>query len=199
MLECVPDILTPSEVEKTVAVMTASEFVDGKTTAGFRAKRVKKNEQLGRDANQRDEINKTVIAGLRRSKAFNRFVQPAIIQTPLFSRYREGMEYGLHVDDAPDGTRTRMSDGRVGHGVPQPAASTTRAASWKWKAGFGTQQVKLPAGAAVVYPSSTLHRVLPVTKGERLAAVTWVQSQDTRRGASARLLRRYRQGAPQTV
>ena len=175
MLECIPDILTFEELRDIRKVMSAANFMDGAKTAGFRAKRVKKNEQLGRDANQRDEINKTVIAGLRRSKDFNRFVQPAIIQTPLFSRYRAGMEYGLHVDDARMGTHGKFrTDVSVTVFLNQP--NEYEGGELEMETGFGTHPIKLPAGAAVVYPSSTLHRVLPVAGGERLAAVTWVQS-----------------------
>lgn len=174
MLECVPDILTPAEVDTLRTAMRSAGFVDGRTTAGFRAKRVKKNEQLGHNLPDRDAMNRIVLDGLRNNAAFQRAAMPRTIQKPLFSRYREGMEYGLHVDDATMGPDAMRTDVSVTVFLSQP---------WDYEGGeleihspFGIEQVKYPAGAAVVYPSSTLHRVLPVTKGERLAAVTWVQS-----------------------
>lgn len=174
MLECVPNVLTPAEVDKTVAVMTASDFVDGKKTAGFRAKRVKNNEQLGRNTPSREEIDQLIIKSLRDSALFQRLAMPRTINTPLFSRYREGMEYGLHVDDAMMGSKAMRTDVSVTVFLNQP--DQYEGGELEIQSPFGVQHVKLPAGAAVVYPSSTLHRVLPVTKGERLAAVTWVQS-----------------------
>ena len=174
MLECVPDVLTPEQVDQLRSAMNAAEFVDGKTTAGFRAKRVKNNEQLGRNLPNREEMDRVVIDGLRKNADFQRVAMPRIIQRPLFSRYREGMEYGLHVDDATMGANSVRTDVSVTVFLSQP---------WDYEGGelemhspFGIEQVKYPAGSAVVYPSSTLHRVLPVTRGERLAAVTWVQS-----------------------
>lgn len=174
MLECVPEVLTPAEVERAVAVMTASDFVDGKKTAGFRAKRVKKNEQLGRNTPSREEIDKLIIGSLRKNSLFQRLAMPRTINTPLFSRYREGMEYGLHVDDATMGTNAMRTD--VSVTVFLNSGHHYEGGELEIQSPFGVQHVKLPAGSAVVYPSSTLHRVLPVTKGERLAAVTWVQS-----------------------
>jgi len=174
MLECVSDVLNASEVEKAVAVMSSSDFVDGKTTAGLRAKRVKNNEQLGRNTSSREKIEELIVNALKQSPLFQRLAMPRIISTPLFSRYREGMEYGLHVDDATMGNAAMRTDVSVTIFLNHP--NHYEGGELAIHSPFGVQHVKLPAGAAVVYPSSTLHRVLPVTKGERLAAVTWVQS-----------------------
>ena len=150
----------------------SSTFVDGRATAGFRAKRVKENEQLNPAAPSRDTL---VIDGLRRNAEFQRIVLPRTIQKPLFNRYRTDMTYGWHVDDALMGPHEQWrTDVSVTVFLNQP--DEYEGGELEIDSAFGLQTVKLPAGAAVVYPSSTLHRVTPVTEGERLAAVTWVQS-----------------------
>ncbi len=175
MLVCIPDVLSPGEVKRVREWMDAAEFVDGKTTAGFRAKRVKKNEQVGRNLPERDEIDKIVLDGLKNSKEFNRVVMPRKTQKPLLSRYKVGMEYGLHVDDALMGSDGQFrTDVSVTVFLNQPY--DYEGGELEIHSPFGIEGHRAPAGAAIVYPSSTLHRVTPVTKGERLAAVTWVQS-----------------------
>lgn len=176
MLIVIPDVLTPAEVESVRAWMDSADFVDGRTTAGARAQRVKNNEQVGRNVPQRREIDALILKALGRNGEFNRTAFPLNVRTPLLSRYREGMEYGLHVDDAlmGKGAKAMRTDVSVTVFLNQP---------WDYDGGeleihspFGIETVKAPAGAAVTYPSSTLHRVTPVTRGERLAAVTWVES-----------------------
>lgn len=174
MLECIPDILSPSQIKTIQAAVREADFVDGATTAGFRAKRVKKNEQLGRNLPSRDEIDKLVLDGLRANPVFQQFAHPLRIRKPLISRYREGMEYGLHVDDAIMGGGAFRSDISLTLFLNQPMEY--EGGELELLTGYGPTEVKLPAGAAVVYPSGALHRVKPVTGGERLAAVTWVQS-----------------------
>lgn len=175
MLICVPDILTPDEVVRVRDWMNAAEFVDGKKTAGFRAKRVKNNEQAGRNLPERDEMNRIILDGLKRSAEFNRVVLPRKIQNPLLSRYTPGMEYGLHVDDALMGAGGQYrTDVSVTVFLNQPY--DYEGGELEIHSPFGIETLKCPAGSAITYPSSTLHRVTPVTKGQRLAAVTWVQS-----------------------
>ena len=174
MLVCIPDVLSPSEVKTVREWMAASAFVDGRKTAGFRAKRVKKNEQVGRNAPSREAIDELVLDRLRKNAEFQKVVMPRKLQRPLLSRYREGMEYGLHVDDA------LMADGQFRTDV---SVTVFLNQPYEYEGGeleihspFGIEAVKCPVGSAITYPSSTLHRVTPVTKGERLAAVTWVES-----------------------
>ena len=175
MLVCIPDVLSPGEVKRVREWMQAAEFVDGRTTAGFRAKRVKKNEQVGRNLPERDEIDKVVLDGLRNNAEFGRVVMPRKIQRPLLSRYKPGMEYGLHVDDALMGSEGQFrTDVSVTVFLNQPYDYD--GGELEIHSPFGVETVKCPAGSAITYPSSTLHRVTPVTRGERLAAVTWVQS-----------------------
>lgn len=175
MLTCIPDVLEWSEIKKIRAAIAAGAFQDGSKTAGYRAKRVKHNLQMDRTTPAAKEVKAAVVTALRRNKTFQRVALPKTIRPPLISCYREGMNYGRHVDDAMMGSRVKeRSDISVTVFLSDPGAYD--GGELVMSSPFGEQEVKLPAGAAVVYPSSTLHRVAPVTRGERLAAVTWVQS-----------------------
>ncbi len=175
MLTCIPDILDWTEIKKIRAVIAEGEFEDGKKTAGYRAKRVKHNLQMDRASKHAREVKAIILTGLRRNPTFQRVTLPKTIRPPLISRYQEGMNYGLHVDDALMGSGTKdRTDISVTVFLSDPADYD--GGETVMHSPYGEQEIKLPAGAAVVYPSSTLHRVAPVTRGERLAAVTWLQS-----------------------
>ena len=171
-MESVLDWPALKEIRKALA---EGNFVDGQKTAGSRAKRVKHNEQLSPKDDSRKQIDMLVVDALRRNAEFQRVVIPRSIQRPLFSRYGSGMNYGMHVDDALMGSGVKLrSDVSVTVFLSNP--DDYDGGELEMVSPFGPQEVKLPAGWAVAYPSSTLHRVKPVTAGERLAAVTWVQS-----------------------
>jgi PKHD-type hydroxylase len=175
MLSTIDHVLDWPQVKALRKALAEGEFIDGQKTAGFRAKRVKHNEQLKPMTGLRKEVDAIVVDALRRSAEFQRVAIPRTIRRPLFSRYSVGMNYGLHVDDALMGKPNKIrSDLSVTLFLSQP--DDYDGGELEMNSPFGLQEVKLPAGCAVVYPSSTLHRVKPVTAGERLAAVTWVQS-----------------------
>lgn len=176
MLECIPDILTSKQVRDIRSLADQVEFIDGKKTAGYRAKRVKNNEQLTTGDDTRKKIDGIVTEALRKNQAFRKFALPRRIHRPLISRYREGMNYGLHVDDARMGSKKEIrTDLSCTVFLSDPGDYD--GGELFLRSPYGENiEIKLPAGAAVVYPSSTLHQVLPVTRGERLAAVTWIQS-----------------------
>ncbi len=175
MLVCIPEVLDWTELKKIRAAIAEGSFEDGRRTAGRRARRVKNNLQLRKGDGRADEIKATILAALRRNRTFRRVAIPRTIRLPLISRYKEGMSYGLHVDDALMGvTRKERSDLSVTVAINDPGEYD--GGELVIHGALGEQEVKLPAGAAVVYPSCYLHRVAPVTRGERLAAVTWVQS-----------------------
>lgn len=175
MIICIPDILDLTELRRIRELIDESNFVDGKTTAGFRASRVKNNEQLAKGDKPGTEARDLVLEGLKRNPRFKQSTIPRTIQRPLISRYLPGMAYGRHVDDAlMGGERQHRTDLSVT--VFLNAPDDYEGGALRVESGAVEQAVKLPAGAAVVYPSGALHRVAEVTKGERLAAVTWVQS-----------------------
>ncbi len=175
MLHCIPDILEYAELKKIRDAIAGGDFKDGKLTAGYRAKRVKNNLQMDRDSASAQEIKSMVMKGLKRNKTFQEAALPRTIRPPLISRYSSGMNYGWHVDDALMAGEPRVrSDLSITVFLSGP--EDYQGGELVISSPFGEQEVKLPAGAAVVYPSATLHQVAPVTDGERLAAVTWARS-----------------------
>ncbi len=185
-MDCLTGILKPKEVAEFREIAAAGTFVDGQLTAGRRAKRVKKNEQLKKTDNQRKAIDSIVLGAFNRSTAFQNAAFPKTVASPMLSRYEPGMEYGMHVDNAfmrANGLfRTDIS---VTLFLSDP--ETYDGGELVAETPYGEQAVKLMPGDAVVYPTTLLHRVAPVTRGERLAAVTWAQS-SVRDEAQRRLL-----------
>lgn len=183
MLHCIESILEPEPLALATALIDECDFVDGKSTAGKRARRVKRNEQLRRGAHEsavgddpRRQLDTLVQQALDEHAEFSALALPRRIALPLISRYRPGMHYGAHVDDALMGGGARLrSDLAVTVFLSDPASYD--GGELFVGASYGEIAVKLPAGDAVVYSADTVHRVAPVTSGERLAAITWVQSQ----------------------
>lgn len=171
----IPNLLTAADLERICALLATAAFVDGGATAGPQARLVKRNEQVPRGDPAERELAPLVTAALERSATFMAAALPRRITTPLFSRYTPGMEYGSHVDNAvmslPERIRTDLSvtlflaplDEYDGGELVIEGSSAS-------------QRVRLPAGSAVVYPSTSVHHVAPVTRGARVAAVLWVQS-----------------------
>ncbi|TAE49961.1 MAG: Fe2+-dependent dioxygenase [Oscillatoriales cyanobacterium] len=152
-----------------------AEFVDGKLTAGWYAQQVKNNAQLKNDAAPTQELINLVNQALKRNSLFQIAARPKAIRPIMFSRYQGGMYYGTHIDNAIMGDEELMrSDLSLTLFLSDPATYT--GGELVIESTQGEQAFKLDAGSMVVYPTTTLHRVEPVTEGERLAAVTWVQS-----------------------
>jgi len=106
MIVVIPNLLTIEEQQQLQKLASTATFVDGKETAGFRAKLVKNNEQVAKDAAGKRQLQEIVVGALNRSKEFRRGAIPHRIRPPLISRYRPGMTYGAHVDDALMGPAT---------------------------------------------------------------------------------------------
>lgn len=176
MIVIIPDVLTVDEQSQLRLLASQSNFVDGKETAGFRAKMVKNNEQVAKDATNKRQLQEIVVGALNRSKDFRRGAIPFRIRPPLISRYRPGMTYGPHIDDALMGSGASRDRTDVSCTVFINDASEYDGGELVIHSPYGVQEVKLPARYAVIYPSGTLHEVAEVTKGERLVAVTWIQS-----------------------
>ena len=117
-----------------------------------------------------------VMGNLARQPAYRGGALPLHAATPLYIRYTPGMEYGEHLDDALMGAGGVLYRSDVAVTVFLSAPEDYDGGALVIRGASGEQTVKLPAGDAVLYPAGTLHRVGPVTRGERLVAVTWVQS-----------------------
>ncbi|MBD1939037.1 Fe2+-dependent dioxygenase [Microcoleus sp. FACHB-68] len=175
MICCIGNVLTPEELNWITSQLENGEFIDGKLTAGVAAP-LKHNLQLKADTNLARELNKVVIQALWRAQPFEMAARPKFIRPAMFSRYEPAMKYGTHVDQAimRDHNYVMRSDLSVTLFL-SPASSYT-GGELVIESPHGEQAFKLDAGALVVYPSTSLHRVETVTQGIRLAAVTWVQS-----------------------
>lgn len=176
MIVIIPNILTVDEQSQIRLMASQATFIDGKETAGFRAKLVKNNEQVSKDTANKQQLQEIVVTALNRSKEFRRGAVPFRIRPPIISRYRPGMNYGAHVDDALMGSTSSRDRTDVSCTVFINDAAEYEGGELVIHSPFGLQEVKLPARYAVIYPSGTLHEVAEVTKGERLVAVTWIQS-----------------------
>lgn len=168
-LTIIRKLLSPELLGQINQRLSQAKWVDGLYTAGAAAARVKRNLQLepGPDAQELAElVKKTLLA----NDKFPPLALPRRITQPLFSRYENGMEYGPHTDDAMrsrDGIRTDL------------AATLFLSSPESYDGGelvVNGSAVKPAAGDLVLYPATTVHRVAPVTRGVRLAAVLWIQS-----------------------
>lgn len=176
MLLRIPGLLNPAQVDKVRQLLAEAEFVDGKFSAGFAASRVKRNEEMRQEPERMQLLARILMASLGHNERFRFAVLPHRVADPIFARYRPGMTYGDHVDDpimGSSGPRFR-SDVSMTLFLSEPDAY--EGGDLEMRTSFGDQRVKLPAGDAVVYPSSSLHQVAEVTAGERLVALTWIQS-----------------------
>lgn len=175
MIVCMANVLTSEELDLVVSKLNQAEFVDGKLTAGWYAKQVKNNTQLKSDTDITQEVRSIVLQSLKRNDLFQMVARPKKIRPILFSRYQVGMYYGTHVDNAIMGDENlTRSDVSLTLFLSPP--SSYEGGELVIESSQGEQSFKLDAGSMIVYPSWTLHRVEKVTKGVRLAAVTWVQS-----------------------
>jgi PKHD-type hydroxylase len=146
------------------------KFLSGEKTAGWHAREVKQNEQL--DEKSAATITAKISATLLANPVFAAAARPKTFVKIMVSRYRPGMEYGLHVDDAlMSGVRTDLSFTLF---LSDPA--TYEGGELVIEGNDGMQEIKLPPGSLILYPTTTLHRVAPVKKGERIAIVGWVRS-----------------------
>ena len=156
-------------------ILPNEKYIDGKDTAGWHARSVKSNQQVSRFSARaekaRDDINET----LRANDVFRAAAMPKTIRPLLFSRYDTGMSYDTHLDNAIMGGHTPVRSD-VSFTVFLNPPSAYEGGELVIESPGGEQSFKLEAGHAILYPSTTLHRVAPVERGTRYVAVGWLQS-----------------------
>jgi len=173
----IPNVLTPEQVRTMRAAIDAADWVDGRATVGAQGAQVKNNRQLPENAPVAQEQGRIVQQALAAPPLYFAAALPLRAVPPLFNRYAGGETYGLHVDGAmrplPQGAALRtdlsctlfLCEPEDYEGGELVVVDT-----------YGAHEVKLPAGDLVLYPSTSLHRVEPVTRGERVCSFFWVQS-----------------------
>lgn len=180
MLARIPQLLSATQVAEMRRALDAADapWVDGRATAGHQGAPVKKNSQIEEASPLARQLRQIVLEELERNPLFISAVLPHRVYPPLFNRYGEGMHFGTHVDGA---VRTIAGSG---HKLRTDLSATLFLADPEAYAGgeliiendFGSESVKLAAGDAIVYTSTSRHRVTPVTRGVRTACVFWIQS-----------------------
>ncbi len=172
----IENVLGSRQLEQIRALLQQAEFVDGKLSAGMEAKRVKNNLEVKSNDATIERLNFLVMNSLLQHPEYQAAVFPYRVATPFYARYTKGMGYGDHVDDPVMGPMTGRYRSDVSTTVFLNQPEEYEGGELRINTPFGEKTVKLPAGDAVVYPSSSWHRVEQVTDGERLVAVTWTQS-----------------------
>jgi PKHD-type hydroxylase len=176
MLLTIQNLLNPAQLDKMREIIAAGAFVDGKLSAGFAAARVKRNQELGQEPERMQRLIRILMASLGHNEAFRFGVLPHRVADPIFARYQPGMAYGDHVDDPIMGSTGPRFRSDVSMTVFLSAPEDYAGGELVIRTSFGEQRIKLAAGDAVAYPSSSLHHVAEVSRGERLVALTWIQS-----------------------
>ena len=173
MFRDIPDILTAAEISQLRAIAASTPFIDGKISAV--GSPVKNNVRVGNSAALQQSAN-IVGNALQRSEDFRVFAFPKSITPPLLTRYDTGMHYGTHVDSAfmPLGERTLRVD--LSCTIFISDASEYDGGELMIRLGSSEVAIKGKAGSAIVYPSTTIHQVLPVKSGSRLIALTFIES-----------------------
>lgn len=178
MLTVIPDLLDSGSVHRIRSLIDAAQWVDGNVTSGHQSALAKRNMQLPEDAPQAQQAGQIILDALGKSPLFIAAALPLKIFPPLFNSYAGGQAFGVHVDNAvriQAGTGFRVrSDLSITVFLEDP--ELYQGGELTIETNFGVQQVKLPAGHAVLYPSSSLHRVEPVVSGRRVASFFWLQS-----------------------
>ncbi|MEZ5545735.1 MAG: Fe2+-dependent dioxygenase [Lysobacteraceae bacterium] len=176
MLLHIPNILAPDELAHMRGALGTAQWTDGRETVGHQGAQVKRNEQLPDASPLKAELGRIVLTALERNHVFFSAALPAKTLPPRFNRYAGGGTYGFHVD----GAVMRMGSEHVRSDV---SCTLFLCDPEEYDGGelivsdtYGEHEVKLPAGDMIVYPSSSLHKVVPVTRGARIASFFWVQS-----------------------
>lgn len=176
MLITIPNILDKQRLDFIQQNLENATFVDGKLSAGMAAKRVKNNEELSTNEQLMQQLNNLVMGSLVQHEEFKAAAIPFRVAAPYYARYNKGKSYGDHVDDPIMGGAGQQYRSDVSTTVFLNDPSEYEGGELVITTSYGEQKIKLAAGSAVVYPSSSLHHVAEVTSGTRLVAVTWSQS-----------------------
>lgn len=178
MMLHIPEVLTPAQVAEIRQRLDAADWVDGKATVGAQGAQVKKNRQLPELSPVGMELGQIILKALVNNPLFFAAALPMRYMPPLFNRYEGGEHYGFHIDGSvrniPGSNLSLRTDLSCTLFLCEPedydggeliVADT-----------YGEHEVKLPAGDMILYPSSSLHKVEPVTRGARVCSFFWLQS-----------------------
>jgi len=178
MLLSIPAVLTAEQIAQARQLLDRTDWVDGRVTAGHQSARAKDNMQLPEDSPAARQLAEMILTALGQNPLFITAALPLRVFPPLFNRYQGGQSFGTHVDGAI------RQIGSSAHRIRTDLSATLFLSSPEEYDGgelvvedtYGTHSVKLPAGHMILYPSTSLHHVRPVTRGARIASFFWIQS-----------------------
>ena len=178
MLLPIPDVLTSEQVAEARQLFERAEWVNGRVTAGHQSARTKDNQQLSENDPGARQLGEMILNALGKNALFISAALPARVFPPLFNRYQGGQSFGTHVDNA-----IRQVTG-TGHRIRTDLSATLfYSQPDEYDGGelivedtYDLHNVKLPAGHLILYPSTSLHHVKPVTRGARVCSFFWIQS-----------------------
>jgi PKHD-type hydroxylase len=177
MMLHIPGVLSAEQVTSMRERLAATDWIDGRASVGSQGAQVKRNRQLAEGSPLALELGQVVSAALMANPLFFAAALPLRILPPFFNSYAGGEHYGPHVDGA-------IRAQRGGPALRTDVSCTVFLSEPEAYEGgeltvidsYGTHEVKLPAGDAILYPSTSIHEVQPVSSGERVASFLWVQS-----------------------
>ena len=176
MLVNIPALLNPTQLEAVCSVLRQGKFIDGRLSAGKNARTQKNNLELSPTEDSFKALNNVVMTELVQNPIYLQTAMPAKISAPIYARYETGMEYGGHIDDPIMGAAGARFRADLSISIFLNTPDEYEGGELSIGADAERQSWKLAAGSALLYPSDSYHSVAPVTAGERLVAVTWVQS-----------------------
>lgn len=172
----VPGLLKPAEIALIDQMLQSARFEDGAATATDAAKSVKRNLQLPKTGSmEKQQIEAVVMHAIYQSPLIQAALMPKIILPPLVSKYEPGMHYGMHVDSPLMSEQNMVIRTDVGMTLFLSHPEEYEGGELEIISQTGPVRYKLNKGDAIIYPTTQIHGVLPVTSGARLAAVTWMQ------------------------
>lgn len=178
MLIHIPEILGKQQVAEFRTALAATDWTDGRATVGVQGAQVKKNRQLPVDSPVARQLGEVILKALYANPLFMSAVLPLRIVPPLFNAYTSGEHYGFHVDGAirlvPGSNLSLRTDVSSTLFLSEP--DEYEGGELIVQDTYGSHEVKLPAGDLILYPSTSLHQVAPVTQGERVCSFFWTQS-----------------------
>lgn len=178
MMLHIPQLLSQEQVAHCRQLLAQAPWTDGLATAGLQAAQIKRNRQIPEEAPELQALRAIVTEALMRHPLFFSAALPQRILPPFFNRYENGETYGNHIDNA-----IRRAQGSASFLRTDVSTTVFFSSPDEYDGGelivedtYGEHEVKLPAGDAIVYPSTSLHRVEPVTRGARISSFLWSQS-----------------------
>lgn len=178
MMLHIPNVLTSEQVQECRQLLGQATWQDGNATSGFQSAMAKNNLQLAQDSAVASQIGALIVHALNNNPLFISAALPETIFPPLFNCYQAGQGFGTHVDNA---IRVHQHTGQKIR--TDLSATLFFSEPDEYDGGelvvedtYGAHSVKLPAGDMILYPSSSLHQVLPITRGQRVCSFFWLQS-----------------------